>query len=653
MWLDSILLFLAEEFGLKASGDRIFGVVNGQYICMYRNQQGYHLVARVNVESRAVIEGISKDHGIPKSIGLKRNRVEFGEDHFVMSGIVGHLFPSKAKIKIKGIILSLTDMLSKHQKFSNPTTAETILLNGVPAPRDEKIIQQAEEERAKKSLKPIDHQRGMVWGVIFGVGLGILLGGLRWLMIRYAKSDLNFFAKGFISCGLSVFLYTKLAGGVDKKSRFSVAILSLVIFLVWDMSWLYFQYQSSNVTLELSRLLEIYQSHFTNFSVFGKFAIAAIVVILGFSFFLVKPTILEKNTVEEGEFLKLESLKKVNKEEKKLWILIPAGFVVVASAGFLSLGGLDDFEYVRLDKFFIIGSVVQVLTMIGCHFLWRKLETFQLLLNMNKGHKGVVPYILILGVFSFFVSLTTCFLASGINIYFDKSEIVKSEAQAYEDYQDGKHECSWLSVESSTLGIFKHRACKPRATLITKGELVELETKQGYLNIPYVLKFKLPHLESLESYLGSGRKVESLRLLYMTSFYEMDKSEGFKKHVKDWKKSCLKTPDMKCRLRSYVYDIEKDYKKALEFLQKACFVNDPVSCRGILLNQVSTDEDKGKAKAHLREKCVKGDHSYCMELVWSLWNMSFENNRSEIVEILDKSCRKGFSEACETQKGVF
>ncbi len=653
MWLDSILLYLAEEFGLKASGDKIFGIVNGQYICLFRNQQGYHIVARVSAESRAVIEGLSKDHGIPKSIGLKKNRVEFGEDHLVISGILGHIFPSKSKIKIKEIVLKLVDFLNKHQKFLNPTTQETILLNGVPTPRDERIIQQAEEERLKKSLKPIDYQRGIVWGLIFGVGLGILLGGVTWAMIRYAKGDFNFFAKGLVSCGLAAFLYTKLAGGVDKKSRFSVAILSLVIFLVWDMSWLYFQYRSANVTLELSRLLEIYQSHFTNFSVLGKFAIAAIVVILGFSLFLIKQTIPEKLLVEEGEFLNLGSVKKVNKEEKALWVLLPVGFLITATSGFLSLGGLDDFEYVRFRPFFILGGVVQILTMIVFHFMGRKLETFKLLLNMNKGHKGVVPYVLILGISALVVSLSFCFLTSGINIYFDQSEMVKSEARALEDYQEGRHQCSSLTVESEAFGEFKHRVCKPQANLITKGELVELETKQGYLNIPYVLKFKLPQLESLDKYLESGRKEEDLRFFHMQSFYTIDKSEGFKKRVKSWEESCLKTPDMKCRLRSYVYEIEKDHKKALEFLQKACFVSDPISCRGILLKPVATEEEKAKAKGHLTEKCAKGENPYCMELVWSLWNMSFETNRSEIVEILDKTCKRGVPEACETRKSVF
>jgi hypothetical protein len=655
MWLDKVLLSIAEDHKLKASSDKVFGVINGQYICIFRSQQGYVITARISEESLNLFEAINQNQGICKAIGLKRGKADLSTKHLVITGVMGHLFPSKTKIKINETLYNLVELLNRNQKHESATTEDTILIEGIPSPNDENLKKSAEKNLVRDANKVINHHLGAYVGVLFGLGAGVILGMISWLMQKHAGSDINPFGKGLIASGISAGMYIKIAGGIDKKSRIIVALISVLIFLSWDISLLFFHYYfKANISLTLERLIQIYKTHFLNFSVIGKFALVALGTIAISSAFLVRGTVRKAIHVEDGEKLDGESLakaKKLKKGEKLLGFIIAGGFVLCFATALISASVYDYIEYISLTPFIQFGFIVMAITVIVVNLILKRTEILRLsLLNQKDGAKEKTIYWLMIFLISASVPVSLCFVLSYINLAFDKSSTVTIQAKASTNFSPGKYKCNSLEFSSEKYGYFDHRVCQPLANLIEKDELVSAEVRKGFLNIPYILKLNFPNLVSMKTYLSTRRKEEDLRSDVVQYFYENDKSVYFKSLINKWETSCVETAGPRCRLRAYIYEIEKRDSESLDFLKKGCFFNDPVACRGLLSNNVASDFDKSAAKEELKKRCIGGDDSYCMERVWVLWNAGHEINRTEISKVLDMSCKRGHPKACEIQK---
>lgn len=643
MFIDKRLIEIAEEFKFKIGSNKIFGVLNNQYISIQRDQSGYSIIARVLQIAHPLLEGFNHNQGIRKAVGLKNARVEFGRDHLIINGISGHIFPSKTNAKLIETATKLTNLLEQHQKFSSAKTEETILIEGVPGPNDDSTINAIEDSLAQEAAKPIDHQAGLYFGLLLGFVIGFLLGAVSWMMQKYANSDLNPLGKGLVSVGLAVKTYTKFAGGLNRKSRFIVTLIALGIYLTWDIFNLYFQYYDKvGIELEAERLFEIYKNHFFNMSTFGKLAVVAIVTILLSTLFLIKETDKKKVSIEEGD--SYEKARKVKKAENCLGLLFLAGLILSFVTAILPTTIYDSFEYISLKKLFYIGLIALVPAMYMVN---------KVLKGLNSSGPSLLPfkeklvYFFLLLSLSSFISVSSAFVASYFNLALDESSPKTHIAEAAERLQLTKNICGSIEFTSKSFSSFEHRVCKPEANLLEKGVKAEIKVRQGFFSIPYILEMKFPNLRSFEAYTSTGRREKEFRSNVINHFYEYDKSEFFETRIKQWESNCFKSSGYECRLIAYVYEIKNEEEKALQLLKRSCPMNDPISCRGIILNSSADKSDKLKAKKRLINECEDGNDSYCMELVWTYWGDGYEIHRLEISRILRLSCKRGYLEACK------
>lgn len=657
MLINKTLITIAEELRFKVIKDRIFGVFDGQYICICRTQQDYLLFAYVDSSARSVIERLNQDSGICKAIGLKRGRAEFEFGHLVIHGLGAQVFPSKTKSLIKETIKNLAALLNQNQKFNNPSTEKTILVDGIPTPDDESFIKSAQEELNKLANKRIDYTAGVMLGLACSLGIGIVLGVVSWLGNKYAQADLNPIGKGFIAAGAANIIYRKTAGGVDKKSRIIVLILAILAFVVWDLTLIFLKiYDRKDAVYSLEKIVEIYSLQFLNQTTMGNYALLAIGTIVVASYFLLQRTDRTKLeisgvgiTIEES----IERIKKLKKLERIYGFGFVGLFIIFISSMFLNVNIESRFEYFSLVPFFVLFVCLIGILIPTTHIIFKKVKLIQLAyFEKEAGGDEKRAYWAIVLLINFFIPMTACFIVSYLNVAFDKTEQQVIQARLLEDHPLDRDGCSKIKLATEQYGVFDYRICAPEAGMIQKGDLAEVKMKDGLLKLPYRLELIFPHLTSYKNYVASRGSETDFRSNVIGHFYKIDKSAHFQEKLKEWESRCAKSPGYECRLRSYAYQIDKKHALALKLLKSSCLVGEPVSCRGMYFNEVASASDKSQALESLRSRCLEFKEEHCIELVFTLWSDDFEKNKAEIKLVLDASCKRGKKDACEMGSGL-
>lgn len=657
MLINKTLLTIAEELRFKVIKDRIFGVFDGQYICICRTQQGYLLFAYVDSSARSVIERLNQNNGICKAIGFKRGRAEFEFGHLVIHGLGAQIFPSKTKSLIKETIKNLAALLNQNQKFVNPSTESTILIDGIPTPHDERYIKAAEEELLKVANKKIDYTAGIMLGLVCSLGVGVALGVFSWLGNKYAQSDINPFGKGVLAAGTMMIIYGKIAGGVDKKSRLIVALLSIFTFIVWDLTLIFLKiYDSSNAVYSIEKLVEIYSKQFLNQTTMGNYALVAIGSIIFASYLLrlrTDRTKLDLRGVGLTIEASIERIKNLKKLENRFGFAFVAGILLLMGPIFLITTIPHRFEYFSFTPFMVLFVSLLGLLIPATHFFLKnkkivKIAYFDKETNADERR----AYWALIFFLNLFIPTSICFVFSYLNVVLDKTAEQVIQARTDEDYSPSNGDCNSIELVSDKYGDFNRRICAPEAYLVKKGELAEVKMRGGYFDMPYLLDLTFPNLSSYKKFAASRESESDFRSNVIHYFYKIDKSAHFQEKFKEWESSCLKTPGYECRLRAYIYRVDKNNSQALKFLKRACAASEPISCHGVYLNEEATMEDKQQAINLLKVNCLEKRDNYCLELAFSLWNSSYEKNRDEIKRILDESCERGYEKACEARDGL-
>jgi hypothetical protein len=657
MNIDKTLLTIAEEFKFKVIKDKIFGVFERQYFCIQRTQNGYLLRLRLKNETRSILEGLNQNNGIIKAIGLKRGNAEFINGHLLITGIGNHFSTAKLKAKILETLKNITELLSKHQNFPNPQTDNTILVEDIPTPDDERLIQEAEVELLKKATKPIDYAAGLFLGLVCSLGFGVVLGFFSWLMQKYTQQDINPLGKGFLATVLIAGIYIKISGGLDKKSRPVVLGLSVLTFVIWDLAILFFHiYDRRNEVFTIERLVEIYQEQILKQSAMGNYAVLAIGTIIVGSFLFIKRTDRTKLVILGRDLNSEKSIvnyKKIKKLENRFGVCIGIGFVITLSSIFLNTTIVDRFYFFSFTPFFILGGGLYILFLALSHLVIRNIELVKFVYFQKDTPSDVkLTYWAILALLNLFLPVSICNTVSYFNVKYDQSHEYSTGARTLESFTPNNNKCNSIRFEAKDYGELKEHICLPQAGLVEKGELLELKSRKGYFSIPYFLEMNFPNLNSYKRYVESRGNESNFRSNVIRYFYATDKSEHFKQKLKEWESHCTQSPGPKCRLRAYIHEVDKNHLQALKLLKAGCAARDPVSCRGVYFNDVATNDDKQQMLALFKENCESKKEDYCIEWAYTLWNASYEKNQSDIKRIFDESCKRGYEKACGAVEGM-
>ncbi|MFP5386138.1 MAG: hypothetical protein ACLGHN_08675, partial [Bacteriovoracia bacterium] len=452
MWIDKTLVALGRELDLKIADDTVFGVFNDQYLSVKRTQQGYIVTFLIKTEGLDVIKGIFDKKKSIEISGSRFHNYIVANETLIILNVKPRLTSKKSVESILSTITLVSERLRTHQKFLNASTEKAVLIEEVPKPFSEEKLQEVRSKLEENANKRLDHERALIIGGPIAATAGIILGYLSSLMALHLKSDLNPIAKGILSVTFSTVLYNKLAGGVNSASRYFVLLISIIGFICWDLSRIFFQVlQQTGKEFELSKLVEAYEREIFSYSTLGKYALVGIGTIIVFSIFFLRRTDRREVDFQEGYLLRgeiLEALDETRKGQVLIFIIFFLGVISILPLIPLTEATLKEYSYFTLLPFWGAGFLFLSVVMLIFYALskkWRRLRFG--LSSFNKGNvkkASIVGHLLLISIPP---TLGFLLFLSYLNLAFDESPTKKTIAVLQEYFPSTKDLCKNVDLK--------------------------------------------------------------------------------------------------------------------------------------------------------------------------------------------------------------
>lgn len=649
--LDKVLVDIAKEHSLKISKDTVFGLYRGQLLNLsVTSNSQYVAVISLDEGKKLTDTLLTKENKKMLRSKLKSMKLEVSKEAILFTGIPCGLREKTRSEKLRKMLDDVCEFLSTFQSFEGSNISNIVLLGSIPAIKTDDIIAKVKQDLKREREKEIDHQKGFLFASV-GVIVGACIAGLAsGLMNVKLNSDLNAFGKAIPVVFGASFLYQKFANGVDKISKILIAIAATLGFMFWEISRYATVIKYKGADFTFNGLVEMFQANLNTETVTGKFTLLTLGIILAWVFFFVKRTDTVSFSIDEGEFLTEERSQEFELMSKGNWysgFLFLGGVIALFSTVFLSVSVHEDFSYFEYLPFLYIALIAQGILWFSFNLIRKKVPALDVamktygLTKMPKWFDPIVTHFCLA-----FFSGAIAFIALWANMKFDTSKEQLVIASLLETYSSG-NQCEWLDFKPEKMEKLSMRVCKSTYRELDKNLKANVHYKQGFLEIPYALFVSFPSLDTFESYLKIDGKIGELREFNILHFYRNDKTDKFKKTMKEWETQCESEDGAYCRFTAYILGENGEVDRELLFLNKGCEKKDAVSCYGLILHEKVEDSKKDVQLEKMKSYCDEGHGESCHYLGHSYENYKAEQNKTKAPPLYVQACKLGIKKACD------
>lgn len=649
---DKFFLKLAKSFNLKLGKTAIFGAYKDQYLAITRTQQGFDIYFYIYNGLAEELKKVFISKESLKITGSRFHTYEIEDDVLIIRNVKAGLRSAIGFENIQDVIEKVIEKLFPFQRFAEASTDKTILIEGIPGPDTDSRIQKMQSLRISQARDNHENDLAIALIIPIAILLGFLFGAVSGYLRTRLNGDFNDIAKGIMSLASLVLIFRYLSKGITLRGKIFIILGSLVCLTIWIP--ITFYYYSIFKTGQDRNIQDFFLWYFSGlFSLKGEMIFA----ILGYIFTIfvglgIKLTDELKLNIENGESVYQEIEEKIILVNRmKLYGLVTWGTSVILFGFFvIRLSPYSEgIIYPSKVPFITIGVILVTFFSFILGRVLSKWEILNLALTGFKdGAEGNLRKFFFVSAYLVVPSVAVCYGISALNIVLAQGHKSKVIGSVIDYLHYGKNECAEISIELEDGESVKPWICKKDYKGLNFNDEILLSRNEGFFGFTFYSELRVPARQSIEIYLKKF-DLSNLRYDHLSDLMKYDKSEKLATVLKNLKPDCLETPDYRCRLAGYSARVEGNLKSWSLFMRRGCLEgNDPVACRNLTIDSASSKE-KALAYNKLKEDCLSGSNSSCIEWAWSLPRKDKEQYK-KVIQTFGIACERGDQEACKLKK---